>query len=128
MAAPVDRVLTMRIVFAYNDGMNRPASVVRLQRSGQRSFEQREAGRVFATEVPNTSSVPAPPLEPSDVFDRLARCETLLTAKDVAKLLAISPKTVYSYVSRNMIPHYRIEANVRFRAQDIAAWLRHQAA
>lgn len=119
----------MCILIAYNHVMNRPARVVRLQGSRQRSFEQREAGRVWATAAPNTSSVPArPPREPSDVFDRLAQCETLLTAKDVARLLAISPKTVYSYVSRNMIPHYRIEANVRFRAQDIAAWLRHQAA
>jgi hypothetical protein len=30
-------------------------------------------------------------------------------------MLAISEKTVYSYVSRNMIAHYKIEANVRFR-------------
>jgi excisionase family DNA binding protein len=62
--------------------------------------------------------------EQPDVFDRLNSSEKMLTAKELAAMLAISEKTVYSYVARNMIPHYRIEANVRFRARDIAAWLR----
>ena len=51
----------------------------------------------------------------------------MVTARDVAKILAISEKTVYSYVSRNMIPYYKIEANVRFRALELAEWLRHRA-
>jgi excisionase family DNA binding protein len=59
-----------------------------------------------------------------DVFDRLDACEKLLTAREVARILAISEKTVYSYVARNMIPYYKIEANVRFRARDVAEWLR----
>ncbi len=48
----------------------------------------------------------------------------MLTAKQLAKLLAVSPKTLYSYVSRNLIPHYKVETNVRFRGKDIAEWLR----
>lgn len=52
--------------------------------------------------------------EPGNVFERLAACRGFLTARDVAKMLAISEKTVYSYVSRNMIPHYKIEANTVF--------------
>ena len=62
-----------------------------------------------------------------DVFAQLTSCQRLLTARDVAKILAISEKTVYSYVSRNMIPYYKIEANVRFRALEVAEWLRHRA-
>jgi excisionase family DNA binding protein len=65
--------------------------------------------------------------EPRDVFERLAACRGFLTARDVAKMLAISEKTVYSYVSRNMIPHYKIEANVRFRPLELAEWLRNHA-
>ena len=65
--------------------------------------------------------------EPGDVFERLAACHGFLTARDVAKMLAISEKTVYSYVSRNMIPHYKIEANVRFRPVELAEWLRNRA-
>ena len=63
-----------------------------------------------------------------DVFDHLARCAKLLTAKELAALLGISPKTIYSYVAREIIPHYRIAASVRFRARDIAEWLRSHAA
>jgi excisionase family DNA binding protein len=59
-----------------------------------------------------------------DVFDRLARCDRLLTAKELADILAISPKTLYNYVTRGMIPHFKIESNVRFRAREVAAWLR----
>jgi excisionase family DNA binding protein len=51
-----------------------------------------------------------------------------LTAKELAALLAVSPKTIYGYVARNLIPHYRIAASVRFRARDIAEWLRSHAA
>jgi hypothetical protein len=36
-------------------------------------------------------------------------------------------KTVYSFVSRYLIPHYKIKAKVRFRARDLATWLRHHA-
>ncbi len=65
---------------------------------------------------------------PADVFDHLDRCSNLLTAKELAALLAVSPKTIYGYVARNLIPHYRIAASVRFRGRDIAEWLRSHAA
>jgi len=69
---------------------------------------------------------PAPEYCP-DVFDQLSKCERLLTAKEVAGMLSISPKTIYSYVERDMIPYYKIEANIRFRARDVAKWLRDRA-
>jgi excisionase family DNA binding protein len=59
-----------------------------------------------------------------DVFERLARCDRLLTARELAGILAISPKTLYSYVARGMIPYFKIESNVRFRAREVAEWLR----
>ena len=65
---------------------------------------------------------------PADVFDHLDRCSNLLTVKELAALLAVSPKTIYGHVARNLIPHYRIAASVRFRARDIAEWLRSHAA
>jgi excisionase family DNA binding protein len=64
----------------------------------------------------------------ADVFEHLAHSDRLLTAKELARLLAVSPKTLYSYVSRNLIPYYKIESNVRFRGRDIAEWLRQRAA
>ncbi len=62
-----------------------------------------------------------------DVLELLTGSERLLTAKELAAILGISPKTVYSYVSRRMIPHYKIEANVRFRGRDVADWLQRHA-
>jgi len=71
-------------------------------------------------------TVPVPECRP-DVFDQLSHCDRLLTARELAGMLAISPKTIYSYVERNMIPYYKIEANIRFRARDVAKWLRDRA-
>ena len=82
------------------------------------------AGDIMSTSPAPTVSAPGCC---GDVFDQLAQCERLLTAKELARLLAISPKTIYSYVERNMIPYYKIEANVRFRARDVAEWLRGRA-
>ena len=62
-----------------------------------------------------------------DVLDHLSRSERLMTARELASILAISPKTIYSYAERNMIPHFKIEANVRFRGRDVAEWLRNHA-
>jgi excisionase family DNA binding protein len=74
------------------------------------------------------ASVSYGPSRTRDVFERLAECESLLNAKELGRILGISPKTIYSYVSRNMIPYFKIESNVRFRAADILEWLRCHAA
>jgi len=77
------------------------------------------------------STSPAPPVPVPeyypDIFEQLSKCERLLTAKEVAGMLSISPKTIYSYVERDMIPYYKIEANIRFRPRDVAKWLRDRA-
>jgi excisionase family DNA binding protein len=64
----------------------------------------------------------------TDVIEHLAHSDRLLTAKELARLLAVGPKTLYSYVSRNLISYYKLESNVRFRGRDIAEWLRQRAA
>ena len=65
-----------------------------------------------------TSPVPQVPVidQADDVFERLAKCDRLLTARELGDILAISPKTLYNYVTRGMIPYFKIESNVRFRA------------
>jgi predicted DNA-binding transcriptional regulator AlpA len=68
---------------------------------------------------PASSSEPAP-----DVFERLLQCSGLLTAKELARIVNLSSKTLYSYAERDLIPHFRIETNVRFRGKDVADWLR----
>jgi excisionase family DNA binding protein len=59
----------------------------------------------------------------NDIFDRLGNHEKLLTVKELAGILSISQKTIYSYVARNMIPYIKIQSSVRFRPKHIASWL-----
>src|SRR3954463_14539962 len=66
-----------------------------------------------------TSSEPC-----SDIFERLLQCKHLLTAQELATMLHLSPKTLYSYAERNLIPHFKIETNVRFHGGKVANWLR----
>jgi excisionase family DNA binding protein len=57
------------------------------------------------------------------LFTDFAGLPEILTAKDLAKALQISVKTIYAYVQRGLIPYIRIESNVRFAKRDILAWL-----
>ena len=47
----------------------------------------------------------------------------LLTAREVAALLAISEKSVYAYASRQLIPYVRFQSNIRFRPEAIRRWI-----
>ena len=51
----------------------------------------------------------------------------LLNASELAELLNISPKTVYAYVSKGLIPFIKIQSNVRFSPQAIRQWLQRKA-
>ncbi len=57
----------------------------------------------------------AAPLDPAD----------LLTDAQVAQLLDVSPKTLATWRStgRYALPFLRIGARIRYRRQDVAAWL-----
>jgi excisionase family DNA binding protein len=49
----------------------------------------------------------------------------IMTAKEVASLLKISAKTVYSYARRNMIPTYwKFQNNIRFEKRQILEWMK----
>ena len=48
-----------------------------------------------------------------DILDQMSRSQRLFKARELALILAISPKTIYNYAERNMIPHFKIETNVR---------------
>lgn len=47
----------------------------------------------------------------------------LLTAIDAAKLMAISPRTLYRLAMSGELPHVRLRSAVRFRPADVAAWI-----
>ena len=48
----------------------------------------------------------------------------LLTAREVAARLRVSPKTVYALAARRELPHVRVSNALRFRTEDVQRYLR----
>jgi excisionase family DNA binding protein len=62
------------------------------------------------------------------MVDVLEKTEHALTVAEVAKLLNISPRTIYHYVASGRIPGaVKIGSAVRFDPTELAGWLRKKA-
>ena len=59
-----------------------------------------------------------------NLADSLEKRTTALTVSDVAKVLHVSVRQVYSLVASNKIPHIRVGGSIRFDPCEFAAWLR----
>lgn len=68
------------------------------------------------------------PLVKNVANERTALAEPLLTVSEAAKLLRISPWTLYHHVQRGILPAVRIGRRVRFSRAALEAWLEGQAA
>jgi excisionase family DNA binding protein len=47
----------------------------------------------------------------------------LLTVKEIAKILTISPSVIYKMVQEEKIPYYKIEGKILFSEMQIMLWL-----
>jgi excisionase family DNA binding protein len=56
--------------------------------------------------------------------DSLEKRTTALTVSDVAEVLHVSGRQVYSLAASNKIPHMRVGGAIRFDPSEFAAWLR----
>ncbi len=52
--------------------------------------------------------------------------DEILTVKEVAKYLKISPAKLYYMINRRQIPYIRLDRNVRIRKSDLMLWLNGQ--
>jgi excisionase family DNA binding protein len=52
----------------------------------------------------------------------MEREDAILTSKDVARILDLSPDTVNEYARKSILPGYKQGRQWRFRRQDIAAF------
>lgn len=48
----------------------------------------------------------------------------LLTVDQVAKLLAVSPKTVYRWAHEQYVPHFKLGTSVRFSEDQLLSWIK----
>ena len=46
-----------------------------------------------------------------------------LSIKELSEYIGIKPKTLYSWVSRQVLPYYQIQGVLRFRKDEIEEWL-----
>lgn len=51
----------------------------------------------------------------------------LLTVKELAARLKISPWTLRTWCSLKFVPYFKLRGSVRFRESDIEAWLKKNA-
>ena len=49
--------------------------------------------------------------------------DSFLSINDLSKYLGIKPKTLYSWVAKGILPHYRIGGLIRFKRKDIDRWV-----
>lgn len=47
----------------------------------------------------------------------------MLTVRDVAKILKVSEKTVYSMAKKGELPAFRVRNQWRIRREDLEAWV-----
>jgi excisionase family DNA binding protein len=59
-----------------------------------------------------------------DVIKQLEEFPTYLTVPQLAKLLAVAPTTIYTWISKRGIPVVRLGAAIRFNPARIAEWLK----
>jgi excisionase family DNA binding protein len=54
--------------------------------------------------------------------------EKLLSVDELSKFLGVTKATIYSWTSRNKIPHIKLSKRLlKFRANDIEAWIAKRA-
>jgi len=65
---------------------------------------------------------------PCSVATRIERHRGMLTPAKLADLLAVSPKSIYSWVNSGRLPAVILGASIRFDPYDTAAWVRARTA
>ena len=76
----------------------------------------------------NVIQFPADGSGPRDLASTIENRRKAMTVKEVADVLGVSDKQIYSLASRNLIPYFRVGGALRFDPFAIATWLRKQQA
>ena len=60
--------------------------------------------------------------------DLIAMAAEILTVAEVASLLKVAEKTVYTMAQRSELPCFKVRGQWRFRRQDLDSWMASQVA
>jgi excisionase family DNA binding protein len=52
--------------------------------------------------------------------------DEILTLKEVAELLKVAEKTVYTMAQERELPSFKVRGQWRFRREDLDRWIEHQ--
>jgi excisionase family DNA binding protein len=47
----------------------------------------------------------------------------MMTVKELAEYINVKEKTIYNFVEKRLIPHYRLNRIIRFRKREIDKWI-----
>jgi excisionase family DNA binding protein len=47
----------------------------------------------------------------------------MITVAQVSEMLSVSVKTIYMWCDLRMIPHYKLNGTIRFKAEEIEEWV-----
>jgi excisionase family DNA binding protein len=47
----------------------------------------------------------------------------MMTVKELAEYINVKEKTIYNFVEKRLIPHYRLNRIIRFRKKEIDKWI-----
>ena len=95
----------------------RGAQALRLEIAEARSQLEAALGQ-FLPKMPEMPEMSAAPGKPA---------EGLITVREAAALLAVSDKTLYRMVSLGQVPHVWVGRSLRFRREELEAWIRQQS-
>lgn len=60
------------------------------------------------------------------LLERARMSDEILTVQEVAALLKVADKTVYTMAQRGEIPAFKVRGQWRFKRDDINAWIERQ--
>lgn len=87
-------------------------------------YQIRKGNRWTANSIAAANQPSVHPTEPLTLAEQIERTEGAMTAEQLARLLNVSPITVYKLAKAGRIPSFRIGRCVRFDPKTVANWLR----
>ena len=61
---------------------------------------------------------------PLSGFTSTTHSKQFFTVKELSEYMNVKPKTIYSWVAKNVLPFYQFEVAIRFKKSEIDTWIK----